>query len=173
MKKIKKMIAKFLDLPTTEDIDALTSEVFQLSSLHDATQKEMQGMRADFRTLKSDMKALYGEVSSDIKRVDGKIGRVKPTLKVEDPEAVAFIKGILSKHDTNIGTQQVALQSKILQLKEVEERAKNAVEVSEKASLKINNLLNGLGLTEVTPEGNGFSHLKDLLKEREVISSNA
>ena len=71
-------------------------------------------------TLRTDMKTLYGEISTDTRRELKKIGNIKPILKIEDPEAVKFIKDILSVHDKKIQTQQEFLEMKKINLDRLE-----------------------------------------------------
>lgn len=79
-------------------------------------------LRLEMTQLRSDMKTLYSEISTDTRRELKKIGNIKPVLKIEDPEAVKFIKDILSTHDKKTQTQQEFLEMKRLQLVDMENK---------------------------------------------------
>lgn len=147
---MKKFIAKLLGVPTKLEFNNLLGLVEELNAGYEENKQKLGSLGGSFNGLQSDMKVLYGEVSSDIKRVDAKIKAVKPILKVEDPEAVTFIKGILSRHDSQIGTQSTAIQTKVLELNKLQHESKKAVELVKQDSTRLNNLLNGLGITEST-----------------------
>lgn len=66
--------------------------------------------------LRSDMKLLYSEINTNINQLNNKIVKIKPTIKVDSPEAEEFMKKILSTHDRRIETQQLYLESKNLEL---------------------------------------------------------
>lgn len=167
------MIRKFLGLNSSEQFDEI---IRKLDFLKQETEKsvEMAGQaHNNVTTIRNDMKVLYSSLEQDIKNVKMNVKSIKPILKVEDKEAVDFIKGILSKHDHSIKTQQTFLESKMYELASLEkeiqamtEQAQEALLNSERTSLKINNVLNGLGLTEANSlqDKNVDLELKKLLK---------
>ena len=160
---MKKFIAKLLGLVTLEDFNKLQGEMLELLSSNDANINAVAGLRRDTDGFKNDMRILYSEVTSDIKRVDAKFKNVKPILKVEDPEAVAFIKGILKRHDSQITTQSIAIQTKMPQLRELENKAEIACRKAQEASSNLNNVLNGLGLSEITESNEPFQKLRGVI----------
>ena len=163
--KIKDKIAQWLGLPTQGDIKKISEGVNLLIEQNKDLQEQFDTVKGQFNTLKSDMRALYGEVASDIKRVDKKIKAVKPILKVEDEEAVAFIKGILSKHDRHMNINQESLQSSMREFNSLNKQAALAVEKANKATQTVNNIFNGLGLTEATPDLQVFEAVKTIIVE--------
>ena len=160
---MKKRIANWLGLATTQEIDDLKLLGFELDTLHSTAVEEMRGLREDFRSFKKDMSALYGEVSSDIKRVDKKIMAVKPILKVEDKEAVDFIKGILSKHDNKMNNQENQLADSHRALIEMQDTTRKAVDTASEATAKINNVLIGLGLKLEEHDAYSVENIKKLV----------
>jgi chromosome segregation ATPase len=168
MKKIQNFIAKLLGLPTSLEIAALRQSMETLNSSFEHNTNTLQRVNKEFNEFKSDIRLLYKEVSSDIKRVDGKVSRVKPILKVDDPEAITFIKGILSRHDTQIGTQSTAIQTKVLELNKLQRESEAAVKQAQESSTKLNNVLNGLGLDDLTkPEP--FQKLRDVIQGKVAL----
>lgn len=166
IQKMQKGLAKMLGLPTRQEIESLKSEVFEMNTKYTYALELMTRLGRDMSTLREDMKTLYKGLESDIRNVKMNVKTIKPILKVEDPEAVAFIKGILSKHDHSIATQQNFLEGKMHELRKVEgtirqsaQDATQAVDIATKASVKINNVLNGLGLTD-----------KDSVKNEEIFA---
>ena len=143
-------IAKLLGLPTQEQITDLTNK------LNEAI-KERNILSYRFDTMNK-------EIYRDIDRINNKINNIKPVLKVKDKESVNFIKGILSKHDNKINTQQQFLEHKKIELENIEVSARNAVDKATKASGKLNNVLNALGLTNTNDPD--FSSFRELIIEK-------
>ena len=171
---MKKRLAKWLNLPTQEEIDELKGLVMMAESTLNAAMTEVSGMRVDIRMDKQAMKALYGELRSDISICNQRISKIKPILRVDDEEAVKFIKDILSKHDHKMNTQERQLTNEIQALVQLKDRVEDAEDTATKASNKINNVLNGLGLTEeMKPEDIKFHHLKDMLVEAAIKGKTA
>jgi len=170
---MKNFIAKLfglLGLTTKSDFEALQAKVLLLGDENRSLKKSNEEFNVKFQSLsdlRSDMATLYSEVAADIKRVDAKIGMVKPILKVEDPEAVDFIKEILSRHDKQITNQAAGIQTKILQLNSVEGKALAAIQQVKIDSAKLNNILNGLGLND--PSSEEFKNFKDTLSGKSEI----
>lgn len=169
---MKNFIRKFLGLTSTEEIDALKKEIsdakqelFLMQSHYEAAIAGMFRVREDMALLRQDMRNLYSENTQEISRLNREVKSVKPVLKVEDPKAVKFIKGILSKHERHLNTQQSFLESKLLELGRAEAKANNAVNIATEASTKINNVIKGLGLSQGQPDEEVFDALKYIIKE--------
>lgn len=160
---MKKFIAKLLGMVTLEEFESLKGEMIALELSNESIINNNEGLKRDTLGFKSDMRLLYKEVSSDIKRVDAKIKAVKPILKVEDPEAVAFIKGILKRHDSQITTQATSIQIKMLELNKLETETRMVLEKAKQASSNLNNVLNGLGLSDITDKNEPFQKLRDVI----------
>lgn len=165
---MKKRIANWFGLPTKEDIDEIKNLVMASEVITSATMGEVSDLKERFLELKRDMRALYSEVESDIKRVDRKITAVKPILKVQDPEAVAFIKGILSKHDNKMNTQEFQLAESHRSLIALEDKAQKAVDRAADASTKINNVLVGLGLNLNEKEAYSIDNLRNIVIDAKI-----
>ena len=168
MQKIQNFIAKLLGLPTSLEIAALRQSMETLNSSFESNTNTMERVNREFNEFKGDIRTLYKEVSSDIKRVDRKVGQIKPILKVDDAEAITFIKGILSRHDSQISTQSTAIQTKVLELNQLQRESKAAVAQAQEASSKLNNVLNGLGLSDLTQE-EPFQKLRDVIQGKVAL----
>ena len=164
-----------LGLPTNEDIDKVVEGFKLLMMKYENSIDEIQQVKSQFGSLRSDMSALYSEVSSDIKRVDKKVKAIKPILKVQDEEAVSFIKGILSKHDIEMTNNQRFLEESkrssdeaLRSAKQAVIEAKDVVLKSELANEKVENVLNGLGITPEEP----VPHMTIIKAVREIIKNS-
>jgi len=110
---------------------------------------------SDMDTLKKDMHTLYRELEGDIRNVKSNVKQIKPVLKVEDPEAISFIKGILSKHDREINIQQSELTEKMFAYNTLSNKvnnmvinSENALTKAERSTERVENLFRNLGLQE-------------------------
>lgn len=140
------MIAKFLGLPTSEQLKEFNEKVTEVMLSSDAAVQSSLKTREAMQELREDMKTLYNELDSNIRNVEMNVRQIKPILKVQDEEAVAFIKGIFSRHDNNMRNNQTALTNKLLQIDEMQRSADSAVKRATEASNRLNNVLNGLGM---------------------------
>lgn len=162
---MKDFIRKFLGLPSTEQIQKLNDELFMMQGKFEDAVTGMIQVREDMSQLRQDMRSLYQEQSSEIARIHNDVKRVKPVLKVEDPEAVKFIKGILSKYDRNLNTQQSFLETKMIELSRAEGQANKAISIATEAANKIDNVINGLGLKDEKPSEEIFEAFRYIIKE--------
>lgn len=82
-------------------------------------------LSAQMDSLRSDMKLLYNETDTNLNFKLSKLSHIKPVIKVDSPEAEAFFKSVLSKHDKDIRTQQEFLENKMFTLQSLENEIKH------------------------------------------------
>lgn len=162
---MKDFIRKLFGLPSQADITKMTETLFEIQLRYDQSIEQMFAIQDDMRTLRNDMKTLYADSSGEISRVKRELKLIKPVLKVEDPEAIKFIKGILSKHDHNLNTQQSFLETKMIELNRAEGQANKAITIAAEAATKINNVIVGLGLNSEEPTEEIYTKLRSIIKE--------
>ena len=154
MKKLWFNFLKKIGILTREDY-------FEVDALSQELDRKILEAEKTFENLMSDYRALYLELTSDIKRVDNKIKNIKPHLKVDDPETKAFIKGILGKHDNKINNMEYDIGNKIIELKGMSNQCEHALQQAKEAIQTVHNIFNGLGLHNP----NDFNDARQLIVE--------
>lgn len=118
---MRKFIAKVLGLPTKED-------VLMMNLKNNVAVESYRKVLQDMNKLREDMKTLYTELDQNISNVKMNVKSIKPILKVQDEEAVKFIKDILKRHDINMNNNQTDLTKRGIELNELKSRADAALE---------------------------------------------
>jgi hypothetical protein len=105
---------------------AIVAVILRLLGVEKFLKEQSNKFEAQNNQLRNDMKILYQEVNQNVKYFGDKASKIKPVIKVDDPEAVAFMKGILSTHDKRIESQQLYLETKKLELDALEREVRAA-----------------------------------------------
>lgn len=106
----------FVDYDEEDGCDSEPVEAPTMVSLNTVLKNAVKSIEQT----KDDTRLLYGELEQNIRNLDSKINRIKPVIKVDDPEAEKFIKGVLSKQDSIIRTQQTAIEEKLYSIQSIE-----------------------------------------------------
>lgn len=163
---MRKFIAKVLGLPTLEEVQKFNEQSMTIALKSDEALESNRKALQSMNDLRNDMKTLYGELNQDIANVKSNVKQIKPILKVQDEEAVAFIKGILKKHDVNMSNNQTDLHQRTIQLGQLQTKIETATRKAEEASRRLNNVLNGLGMMPEYDNDTLMTTFRGLISER-------
>lgn len=165
---MKNLIRRWLGISSQLELE-LQLEISSLRSERDSVVSALISNQSAMDDLRSTMEILYSELDTSIRQNEQQIRKIKPVLKVQDPEAVKFIKDILSKHDVNINTQQQFLEAKKLELMKLESELNNSTYVLRQAVDKVNILMSMIGLEKDTSVEDIRKKLSKIIQQAEVL----
>ena len=142
---MKKFIEKWLGLVTKEEFLATKEELSVTKEELSVTKTQFDNHRRDVATVYANMEQLQNEA---IRRFEVNLSKIKPVLKIDDPEAEKEIKRMLSEFIRSVNLQQETIQGMVHTANSNRAVLENLLSDNLELHTKISNTVKSLGIIE-------------------------